>query len=314
MILDDYQDVALGYADWSRLRGVEPWALNHHLPGPDWVRQGGTVADAEILVVMRERTPVTGALLDRLPRLRLVVTSGMRNASIDLDACAARGITVCGTSSSPTPPVELTWALILGLARNLVPEASGLRAGARWQSTVGTDLAGATLGVLGLGKIGTRVAAVGLAFGMRVVAWSPYLTDERAALVGVRRVSKDELFAGSDVLTVHLVLAPATRGIVDAAAIDAMKETALFVNTARAGLVDGAALLAALDDDRIRGAGLDVFDEEPLPFDDRLRTHLRVLATPHLGYVTEGNYRRYFAEAVEDIEAWLSGTPVRLLG
>jgi phosphoglycerate dehydrogenase-like enzyme len=310
VILDDYQRAALSYAAWSRLDGVELSAVHEHLDGEALV---DTLADAEIVVVMRERTPLTADLLARLPRLRLVVTSGMRNASIDLAACAERGITVCGTASSSTPPVELTWALVLGLARHLVTESTALREGGPWQSTVGADLAGATLGLLGLGKIGTRVAAVGRAFGMEVAAWSPHLTEERAAEAGARLMTKHELFATSDVVSVHLVLADTTRGIVDAASIGAMRPTAYLVNTSRAGLVDTGALLAALDEGRIAGAGLDVFDEEPLPPGDPFRRHPRVLATPHLGYVTTANYRRYFEEAVEDIEAWLAGAPVRLL-
>jgi phosphoglycerate dehydrogenase-like enzyme len=311
VILDDYQRVALSYAAWSGLEGVEVSTVHEHLTGEALV---DVLAGAGIVMVMRERTPLTADLIARLPSLRLVVTSGMRNASIDRAACAERGITVCGTASSPTPPVELTWALVLGLVRHLLPEATAMRQGAPWQSTVGTDLAGATLGLLGLGKIGTRVAAIGRAFGMDVAAWSPHLTEERAAEAGARLVSKHEVFASSAVVSVHLVLADATRGIVDAAAIEAMRPTAYLVNTSRAGLVDTAALLAALDRGDIAGAGLDVFDEEPLPADDPLRTHPRVLATPHLGYVTHDNYRRFFTEAVEDVEAWLAGEPVRVLG
>jgi len=311
VILDDYQGVATSYADWSVLPGVSVTNIRDHLATDDAV--AASLAGAEVVVVMRERTPLTRALLSRLPDLRLVVTTGMRNASIDLEACRERGITVCGTGSRSTPPVELTWALVLGLLRGIVPEATAFRAGGPWQSTVGVDLAGSTLGLVGLGKIGTRVAAVARAFEMDVLAWSPHLTEERAAAAGARLVPKDQLFADSDVVSLHLVLAEATRGIVGAAELDAMRPAAYLVNTSRAGLVDTAALLDALRSGRIAGAGLDVYDVEPVPLEDDLRALPNVLATPHLGYVTEGNYRTYFTEAVEDIAAWLAGEPVRVL-
>lgn len=312
VILDDYQGVATSYADWTVLEGVEVTALREHLD--DEEQLVAAVGDAAVLVVMRERTPVTRSLVERLPGLRLVVTSGMRNASIDLAACRERGITVCGTASSSTPPVELTWALVLGLLRHVVPEASGLAAGGPWQTTVGRDLAGATLGVVGLGKIGSRVAAVAAAFGMDVVAWSPHLTEERAAAGGARLVDKRTLLATSDVVSLHLVLSEATRGVVGAGDIAAMTPTSYLVNTSRAGLVDTVALVDALRAGTIAGAGLDVYDEEPLPPRHPLRTLPNVLGTPHLGYVTEGNYRRYFTEAVEDVAAWLAGEPLRALG
>lgn len=311
-ILDDYQGVATSYADWSALAGLEVESVREHLAGEDAVV--AALAGATIVVVMRERTPLTRSLVERLPDLRLVVTSGMRNASIDLEACRERGIVVCGTGSSSTPPVELTWALILGLVRQVVPEATSLRESGPWQSTLGHDLSGATLGVVGLGKIGSRVAEIGRAFGMDVVAWSPHLTPERAEAAGVRLApSKLDLLAAADVVTLHLVLSDSTRGIIGADDLAAMRPSAYLVNTSRAGLVDTAALLEALDLRRIAGAGLDVFDVEPLPADHALRTHPRVLATPHLGYVTAGNYATYFTEAVEDVGAWLAGSPVRLL-
>jgi phosphoglycerate dehydrogenase-like enzyme len=310
VILDDYQGVSTAYADWSAVPDLSVEVVRDHLTDVESVVSA--LAGATIVVVMRERTPLGAKLLARLPDLRLVVTTGMRNASIDLEACRQHGVTVCGTGSLTTPTVELTWALIHGLTRNLLPEAQALRAD-RWQSTVSTDLAGSTLGLLGLGKIGTRVAAVARAFEMDVAAWSPHLTEERAAEAGVRLVTKPELFSGSDVVSLHLVLSDSTRGVVGAAELGAMRPTAYLVNTSRAGLVDSEALLEAVDLHRIAGAGLDVFDEEPLPAGDRLRSHPRVLATPHLGYVTEGNYRTYFTEAVEDVAAWLAGTPVRTL-
>jgi phosphoglycerate dehydrogenase-like enzyme len=311
VILDDYQQVAASYADWSALDELDVTSVAVHLEGEALVE---ALAEAAVVVVMRERTPVTRALLDRLPELRLVVTSGMRNAAIDLGACRERGIDVCGTTSRSTPPVELTWALVLGLVRHLGAESAAFREGGPWQSTVGTDLAGATLGVVGLGKTGSRVAHIGCAFGMDVLAWSPHLTDERAAAAGARRAgSLVELMAAADVVTLHLVLSDSTRGLVGEPELAAMRPSAYLVNTSRAGLVDGAALLAALRAGRIAGAGLDVFDEEPLPAGHPLRSLPQVLATPHLGYVTEGNYRTYFTEAVEDIAAWRAGAPVRLL-
>jgi phosphoglycerate dehydrogenase-like enzyme len=312
VILDDYQGVALSATDWSGLGGVAVSVVREHLADGDAVV--AALEGAAIVVVMRERTPLPRAVLEQLPDLRLVVTSGLRNASIDLAACADLAITVCGTASSSTPPVELTWALILGLARHLVGEASAVRGGGPWQSTLGTDLAGATLGVVGLGRIGSRVAAVGRAFGMEVLAWSPHLTPERAAAAEVRLApGKRDLLAASDVVTLHLVLSESTRGLVGADDLAAMRPSAYLVNTSRAGLVDTAALVAALKAGTIAGAGLDVYDEEPLPLGHPLRTAPNVLATPHLGYVTAGNYRTYFAQAVEDIAAWLAGRPVRLL-
>jgi len=312
VILDDHQGVATSLADWSVLPDVTVEAVGEHLA--DEERLATVLADAEIVVVMRERTPLTRSLLDRLPALRLVVTSGMRNASIDLAACRERGITVCGTASSPTPPVELTWALILGLARRLVPEAAALREGGPWQSTVGVDLAGATLSVIGLGKIGTRVAAVARAFGMDVVAWSPHLTPERAEAAGVRFAPSLLAALGqADFVSLHLVLSDSTRGLLGAEELGMIRPSAYLVNTSRAGLVDTGALVAALGEGRIAGAGLDVYDVEPLPADHPLRSLPTVLCTPHLGYVTEGNYRTYFGEAVEDIAGWLAGHPVRLL-
>ena len=312
VILDDYQGVALSHGDWTSLADVEVSVVREHLADEDAVV--GAAADAEILVVMRERTPLPASLLDRLPRLRLVVTSGMRNASIDVGAAAARGVVVCGTASSSTPPVELTWALLLGLARGLVREATAFRDGGPWQSTVGRDLAGATLALVGLGKIGSRVAAVAQAFGMDVVAWSPHLTAERAEAAGVRLApSLVDALGRGDFVSLHLVLSESTRGLLGAAELAAMRSTAYLVNTSRSGLVDTDALVAALEAGSLAGAGLDVYDVEPLPAGHRLRSLPNVLATPHLGYVTEGNYRTYFSEAVEDIAAWQAGRPVRLL-
>ncbi|MEU9113862.1 D-2-hydroxyacid dehydrogenase family protein [Streptomyces sp. NPDC048483] len=313
-VLDDYQGVALSLADWSPLDGrVDVRTLRRPFGSEDEVVEA--IGDCEIVVAMRERTPFPASLLARLPRLRLLITSGMRNASIDLAAAARHGVTVCGTASNTEPPVELTWALILGLARNVVTESTAMRAGGPWQSTLGADLHGRRLGLLGLGKIGTRVARVGQAFGMDVVAWSQNLTPERAAEAGVRATAtKEELLETSDFVSVHLVLGDRTRGLIGAPALRRMRRTAYLINTARAAIVDQAALVQALREERIAGAGLDVFDQEPLPDDHPLRTLPNVLSLPHLGYVTRRNYEGYFPQAVEDITAFLAGSPVRLLG
>jgi phosphoglycerate dehydrogenase-like enzyme len=311
-ILDDYQNAALSMADWSSLGGaVEAKAISEHLAGEALV---GAIEDCEILVIMRERTPFDAALFARLPRLRLLITTGLRNASIDLEAATRHGVTVCGTASASTPPTELTWALILGLARQIVPEALALKTNGPWQGSVGSDLAGRRLGLLGLGKIGTQVAKVGLAFGMEVAAWSQNLSDERAAAAGVARAgSRDELLASSDFVSIHLVLGERTRGLIGAAELARMRPSAYLINTSRAGIVDQAALAEALRTRVIAGAGLDVFDVEPLPPDSVWRQLDNVLATPHLGYVSQANYRTYFTEAVEDIRAFLDGTPIRQL-
>ncbi|MFH8619721.1 D-2-hydroxyacid dehydrogenase family protein [Streptomyces sp. NPDC017979] len=313
-VLDDYQGIAGSLADWSRIADrVDTRFIGEHLGSHDDVVRA--VGECEIVVVMRERTPFPAELLDRLPRLRLLVTSGMRNAAIDLKAAAARGVTVCGTASNSAPPAELTWALILGLARHVAVENAALRSGGPWQQTLGTDLHGRRLGLLGLGKIGTQVARVGAAFGMEVTAWSQHLDPRRAAAQGVAAAaSKEELLEGSDVVSVHLVLGDRTRGLIGEPELRRMRPTALLVNTSRAAIVDQSALLRALHEGWIAGAGADVFETEPLPADDPLRTAPRFLALPHLGYVTRRNYEGYYREAVEDIEAHLAGAPVRLLG
>ncbi|MFI2369530.1 D-2-hydroxyacid dehydrogenase family protein [Streptomyces sp. NPDC018833] len=312
-VLDDYQDVALTLADWSSLADtVEVRSLQQHFTSEEAV--AAEVGDCEILVVMRERTPVTASLLARLPRLRLLITSGMRNASIDLDAAARHGVTVCGTASNSEPPAELTWALILGLARHVTTESAALRGGGPWQSTLGTDLRSSRLALMGLGKIGAQVARVGHAFGMDVMAWSRNLTDERAAEHGVvRAASLEELLEAGDFVSVHLQLSDRTRGLVGAAELKRMRRTAYLVNTSRAAIVDQTALVQALREGWIAGAGSDVFAHEPLPADDPLRTAPNFLGLPHLGYVTRRNYEGYFREAVEDIAAYLAGSPLRTL-
>ncbi|MEY9840342.1 D-2-hydroxyacid dehydrogenase family protein [Streptacidiphilus sp. EB103A] len=312
-VLDDYQNVATSMANWTPLAGeLDVVSFTGHFATEDELVRA--IESFDVVVTLRERVRFPAALFERLPRLRLLVASGMRNASIDMDAAREHGVTVCGTASSSTPPVELTWALLLGLARGLVTESTALRGGGPWQSTVGADLAGRRLGLLGLGKIGSLVARVGLAFGMEVTAWSSNLTKERADEVGVELAAGlDELLATSDFVSVHLALGDRSRGLLGTAELALMKPTAYLVNTSRAAIVDQDALLAALREGRIAGAGLDVFDQEPLPADHPMRSAPRLLATPHLGYVSEGNYRTYFTHAVEDIQAYLAGTPLRRL-
>lgn len=313
VVLDDFQGVAVESADWSVLGDqVEVVALREHLDGEDALATA--LADYDIVVTLRERVPFPGSLIARLPRLKLLIASGMRNGVIDYAAAQAHGVTVCGTASSGTPPVELTWALLLGLARGIVQENNALRGNGPWQSTVGADLHDRRLGLLGLGRIGSRVARVGLAFGMRVSAWSQHLTRERAEEVGVElAASKERLLADSDFVSVHLALGDRTRGLVGAAELALMKPTAYLVNTSRAAIVDQDALLAALHEGRIAGAGVDVFDVEPLPAGHPLRSAPRLLATPHLGYVSRANYTTYYGQAVENIRAYLAGSPVRRL-
>lgn len=313
VVLDDYQNVATELADWSPVEDtVEVVSLREHLDGEGEL--AAALATADIVVTLRERIPFPASLLAGLPRLKLLVASGMRNTVIDYAAAEAHGVTVCGTASSSTPPVELTWALLLGLARGIVEESNSLRGGGPWQQTVGADLHGRTLGLLGLGKIGSRVAQVGLAFGMRVTAWSEHLTKERADEVGVQLApSKEELLASSDFVSVHLALGDRTRGLLGPAELALLKPTAYLINTSRAAIVDQDTLLAALHEGRIAGAGLDVFDIEPLPADHPLRTAPRLLATPHLGYVSHANYTTYYGQAVENIQAYLAGAPVRQL-
>ncbi|WP_129844107.1 D-2-hydroxyacid dehydrogenase family protein [Streptomyces sp. RFCAC02] len=301
-------------ADWSSLSDrVEVVGFTEHIGTEDELAEA--LAGFDIVVTLRERVPFPASLLARLPRLRLLVATGTRNSVIDLAAAERYGVTVCGTASSPTPPVELAWALILGLARGVVAENTALRGGGPWQSTLGADLHGRRLGLLGLGKVGSRMARVGLAFGMEVVAWSRNLTRERTDAAGVAlAASLEELLSTSDVVSVHLALSDRTRGLLGARELAWLKPTAYLVNTSRAAIVDQEALIDVLERGAIAGAGLDVFETEPLPADHPLRSTPCLLATPHLGYVTEGNYRRYYGDAVEDIEAFLAGSPIRRLG
>jgi phosphoglycerate dehydrogenase-like enzyme len=310
-VLDDYQGVAAGFADWSVL-GPDAEVVFFRDPPPDEDVLTQRLADFSVVAAMRERTAFPRRQLERLPNLRLLVTTGMRNAAIDLAAARELGILVCGTASLAYPAAELTWALILALCRHIAQEHQAMREG-RWQTTVGDGLAGKALGVLGLGRLGSQVARVGTAFGMDVVAWSQNLTDARCAEVGVRRADKDELLATADIVTIHLVLSDRTRGLIGAPELARMKPTSYLVNTSRAQIVDRDPLLQALRSRRIAGAALDVYDREPLPADDPLRDLDNVLLTPHLGYVTRENYRTFYQEAVEDIAAFLHGQPTRVL-
>jgi phosphoglycerate dehydrogenase-like enzyme len=304
VVLDDYQGYADAF-DWSRSVEVELVALREHLSLEALVP---VLADADVVVAMRERTALSAEFLKQFVNLKLVITTGMRNDSISVPA----GVTYCGTDILPHPVVELTWALILGLARKLPEEQANLRA-MKWQQSVGLALNGLTLGLMGLGKAGSAVAKIGQSFGMRVIAHSQNLDPSYASGQGVEAVSKAELLAQSDVLSLHLRLSDRTRGIMGADEFAAMRESALFINTSRAGLVDTDALVAALHAGQIAGAGLDVFDIEPIASDDPLLSAPNCLLTPHIGFVVEQNYELFFKDAIENIAAFAAGTPIRTL-
>jgi phosphoglycerate dehydrogenase-like enzyme len=304
-VLDDYQHVALSLADWSVLdTRATVTVFNDHLADSDAVVE--RLEPFDIVCVMRERTPMTRSVIERLPRLRLIASTATRNASIDLTAAEERGVQVAHTGYTSAPTIELTWALILGGARSIIAENASLRSGG-WQRFIGDDIAGRTLGVLGLGNIGGAVAKIGTAFGMNVIAWSQNLTAERAAEVGAELVSKEELFRRADVVSVHLVLSGRTRGLVGAPELSIMKPTARLVNTSRGPIVAEADLIAALKAQKIASAAVDVFDQEPLPLDHPFRTLANLLATPHIGYVSRGLYARFYQDTVENIRRWLNG-------
>jgi phosphoglycerate dehydrogenase-like enzyme len=310
-ILDDYQQVALASADWTAVRERYQIAVvSEHIDDPDALV--ARLADSEVVVAMRERTPFPAALLRRLPALRLLVTTGMRNAAIDVDAARAQAITVCGTSGGSNAVPELTIGMIIALMRNFAQEDAAVRAGG-WQHTIGPEVGGRTLGIVGLGRLGVPVARLAQALGMSVIAWSPHLTPERAEPHGVRAVGKAELFAESDVITIHMPLSDSSRGLITGADLDGMKPTAYLINTSRGPIVDEAALVAALRAGRIAGAGLDVYDVEPLPVDHPLRSLPNTLLLPHIGYVASDTYRVWFAQIVENILAWSSGEPIRVM-
>ncbi|SAM34561.1 D-2-hydroxyacid dehydrogenase family protein [Pseudomonas sp. 1 R 17] len=311
-VIDDWQNVANGVVDWSVLEAVGQVHFLHDYPA-DTATMIERLKAFEVICVMRERSTFDQALLQGLPNLKLLVTGGMRNAALDIAAAKAMGIQVCGTDSYKQAAPELTWALIMASTRNLLTEANSLRAGG-WQVGLGGDLHGKTLGILGLGSIGQKVAQFAQVFGMRVIAWSENLTPERAAQAGATWVSKRELFEQADILTIHLVLSDRSRGLVDAEALSWMKPTARLVNTARGPIVDEQALVQALTTGRLAGAALDVFAEEPLPVDHPFRHLPNVLATPHVGYVSEQNYRQFYEQMIEDIQAWTKGAPIRMLG
>ena len=314
-ILDDYQQVATQLADWNSLpSGTEVNSFAENIADPDeLVRR---LQPYDVIVAMRERTRFPAQVIDALRNLRLLVSTGARNPSVDAEACARRKIALCsahGASSGQSSTAEVAWSLVLALVKR-IPQADKAVRGGAWQTVITESLAGKTLGVLGLGRLGKHVARYGQAFGMNVIAWSPHLTDERAAEVSVRRVSKEALFAQSDVVSLHLVSNAATRGIVGAAEIAAMKLTAYLVNTSRGPLVDEKALISALRERRIAGAGLDVFWTEPLPKDHIVRRLDNVVLTPHLGYVVDENLKMFYRNAVKNIKNWIAGEPLTPMG
>jgi phosphoglycerate dehydrogenase-like enzyme len=295
-VLDDYQRVARRFGDWDSLDAEVEVFTEHH----DDI---GHLEPFDVIMAMRERTPFPRERLERLPNLKLLLTTGMGNAAIDVEAARELGITVAGTGGTPTHTAELTWGLILALARHIPQEDRGVREG-RWQETVGLELSGLTLGVIGLGRLGSQVARIGEAFGMEVLAWSQNMDTP---------LTKEELLRRSDVVTIHLRLSERTRGLIAAEELALMKPSALLINTSRGPIVDERALLQALQDGRIAGAGLDVYDTEPLPADHPLRRAPNTVLTPHIGYVTGASYRRFYEDAVEDIAAWLRGEPIRVI-
>ena len=309
VVLDDYQQVAESYADWGSL-GCDVTFVDRHVRALDELV--ALLDGVEVVVAMRERTAFSCNVFEALPDLRLLVTTGSKNAAIDLDAAREHGVTVCGTEALGHPTAEHTFGLILSLARQIPRQDRSLREG-RWQTSVGIALAGERLGVVGLGRLGSQVARLGAAFGMDVVAWSPNLTAERAAEVGAQAVSKDELLSTSRFVTLHLKLGDRSRGVIGTPDLEQMRQDAYLVNTSRAGLVDGPALVAALHAGSIAGAAIDVYDDEPVPTDEPLLSAPGTVLTPHLGYVVEQGYDVYYGQAAEDIAAFLAGTPVRVL-
>jgi len=312
-ILDDYQNVALAMADWSKVTGdIDIKVFSHHLGAADDVVSA--LQGFAIVCAMRERTPFARAVIERLPDLKLLITTGMRNASIDLGAAKERGVVVCGTESFGNGTAAIATGLMIDLARRISYENARLKAGAPWQTTIGLDLEGMTLALLGLGRLGSRMAEIGRAFKMNIIAWSENLTAEKCRAAGAEHVGRDDLFRRADFLSVHLQLSERTRGLVGARELGLMKPTAFLINTSRGPIVEEAAMVAALREKQIAGAGLDVFDIEPLPIDHPLRTLDNVVLTPHLGYVTAQNYRTFFAGMAEDIRAFLDGKALRVLG
>ena len=310
-ILDDYQGVALRMADWSVLAGqAEIVTFSDHIAEAQALI--ARLGDFDVLCLMRERTPIPAAVIEGLPRLKLLLTAGPYNAAIDMDAATKRGVLVCGTRYAPHAAPELTWGLILAVIRQIPREDAAMRRGG-WQTSIGQILHGRTLGILGLGRIGVRMAEIGKAFGMSTIAWSHNLTAERAAECGARLVARDDLFRLSDVVTVHLQLSARTRGLIGARELGLMKPSAYLINTSRGFIIDEAALIDALQRRTIAGAALDVYDIEPLPPTHPLRHLDNLVLTPHIGFVTEETYRIFYGDMVEDIRAWLDEKPVRVI-
>ena len=310
-LLDDYQNVARQYGDWETLpAGAEVTVFNDHVADPTKLVE--RLRDFEVVCVMRERTPFPRAVFEQLPKLKMLVTTGARNASVDMRAASDRGVTVTYTRGTHAPTPELAWGLILSLVRHIPFEHRAMQEG-RWQTTIGRALHGSTLGLLGLGRLGTWTAKIGQAFGMDTIAWSQNLTAGQASEQGVRRVDKDELFRQSDVLSIHYVLSDRSRGLVGARELGLMKPTAYLVNTSRGPIVDEAALVNALSRKQIAGAGIDTYGVEPLPADHPMRKLDNVVLTPHLGYVTEDTYKLFYGDTVENVAAWIKGAPVRVL-
>ena len=309
-VLDDYQNVASRMANWHKLRDkIRFEFFNEHLIDESEISDRFSKFD--ILILNRERTPFLSSQLKGLPNLKLLLTSGHRNFSIDVKTANERGVTVCGTDMISFSTPELAWGLMLSLARQIPMEDQLLRAGGYWQTTVGISLRGRTLGIVGLGKLGAPMAKIGQAFGMKVIAWSPNLTLDRAAAVGVVYATKNDLFSNADFITLHMPLSDRSRGIVGAKEIKLMKSSAFLINTSRGPLVDEKSLISSLQRKEIAGAGLDVFDIEPLPLSHPLRQLKNTVLTPHLGYVVEENYKQGFEQMIENIEAWLDGMPIR---
>jgi phosphoglycerate dehydrogenase-like enzyme len=311
-ILDDFQNAVRSVADWSVLEDrVEIAVFNDHVADMDKLVK--RLAPFEIVVCIRERTLFPRALFERLPNLKLLVTGGMRNLGIDLQAAKDNGVLVCGTESIGYPTAELTWGLILATVRNIPREVESVRNGG-WQVGLGVGLRGKTLGVVGLGRQGAPVAGYGKAFGMNVIAWSQNLTAEKCAEHGVEKAAGlDDLLARSDVVTMHIILSERSRGMIGAAQLAKMKRSAFLINTSRGPIVDEKALIEAVEKGIIAGAGLDVFDTEPLPHDHPFRRMDRIVATPHLGYTCKEGYEQFFGQGVEDVDAWLKGKPVRIM-
>ena len=311
-ILDDYQNVALKLADWSKIKEVETKVFTEaaRRSDADTIRD---LKDFVIVVMMRERTRFPRAVIEGLPNLKLLITTGAYNASIDMKACAERGIVVCGTGGFGNPTTGITFGLILELTRRIGWEHARMKAGVPWQDTLGVDIEGKTLGIIGLGKLGARAAGVAKAFGMKVIAWSQNLTPERCKEVGAEYVSKEDLFRNADIITVHVQLGERNRGLVTAKELALMKKTAYIVNTSRGPIIEEKALIDALTKKQIAGAGLDVFDVEPLPLDHPYRKMDNVVVTPHLGYVSQQNYDKYYPDIVENIRGFLDGKPTRVI-